>query len=95
MEPVKAGPQEVFGGPNTDPHKVFGCLGICIYVYLQYFILTQPFRTMKKNRLNFIFPIEYVAPKSLKVGHWLNQHMIESFHLANDLHLPYHDYHNP
>ena len=28
MEPLKAEPQEVFGGPNTDPHKVFGRLGI-------------------------------------------------------------------
>ncbi len=23
--------------------------------------------------LNFIFPIKYVTPKSLKVGHWLSE----------------------
>ena len=27
LEPQKAEPQEMFGGSNTDPHKVFGCLG--------------------------------------------------------------------
>ena len=28
LDPLKAEPQEVFVGPNTDPHKVFGRLGI-------------------------------------------------------------------
>ena len=28
MEPLKAEPQEMFGGSNTDPHQVFGCLGL-------------------------------------------------------------------
>ena len=28
LEGVKAEPQEVFGVPNTDPHKVFGRLGL-------------------------------------------------------------------
>ena len=44
--------------------------------------------TLKKKSLNFIFPIKYVIPKSLKFSHWLskliilndndnNQHMIK------------------
>ena len=28
LDPVNAEPQEVFGGPSTDPHKVFGRLGV-------------------------------------------------------------------
>ena len=26
LEPLKAESQEMFGGSNTDPHQVFGCL---------------------------------------------------------------------
>ncbi len=32
--------------------------------------LTQP--RDHEISLNFIFPIQYVIPKSLKVGHWLS-----------------------
>ena len=28
LDPLKAEPREVFGVPNTDPHKVFGRLGM-------------------------------------------------------------------
>ena len=34
LEALKAKPQEMFGGSNTDPHKAFGCLGMILYIYL-------------------------------------------------------------
>ncbi len=34
--------------------------------------LTQPMDPEKKS-LNFIFPTQYVIPKSLKFGHWLSE----------------------
>ena len=34
--------------------------------------LTQPMDPEKKS-LNFIFPTNYVIPKSLKFGHWLSK----------------------
>ena len=34
--------------------------------------LTQPMDLEKKS-LNFIFPTQYVIPKSLKFGHWLSE----------------------
>ncbi len=37
------------------------------------YFLTQPSWTLKKKRLNFIFPTKYVIPKSLKFGHWLSE----------------------
>ncbi len=36
-------------------------------------ILTQPMDPEKKS-LNYIFPIQYVIPKSLKFGHWLSEY---------------------
>ena len=33
LDPLKAEPQEVFVNPNTDPHKVFGRLGLFIGCY--------------------------------------------------------------
>ncbi len=35
-------------------------------------MLTQPVDP-EKNSLNFIFPTQYVIPKSLKFGHWLSE----------------------
>ena len=35
--------------------------------------LTQPMDPEKKS-LNFIFPTQYVIPKSLKFGHWLSEY---------------------
>ena len=37
--------------------------------------LTQPKHHGIKVYINCIFPIKYVIPKSLKVGHWLSQTM--------------------
>ena len=35
-------------------------------------LLTQPMDPEKKS-LSFIFPTQYVIPKSLKFGHWLSE----------------------
>ena len=40
--------------------------------------LTQPMDPEKKS-LNFIFPTQYVIPKSLKFGHWLSENFSANF----------------
>ena len=47
LEPLKAFEKEVFGDPNTDPHKVFGRLGTVITTIA--FSETSPISTLPKT----------------------------------------------
>ncbi len=66
---VKSGWNYLLGYPGQE---VIGSMVIVSVGEIIHFYLLSHFGPWKKC-LNFIFPIKYVIPKSLKVTHWLSQ----------------------
>ena len=66
-EPLKAEPQEVFVGPNTDPHMVFGRLGqVQILTSQSFWILFASIPSLTPKTQNFAEKIEKIMRSYVK-----------------------------
>ena len=69
---------------------------IYILLHLVDLVLTQPSWTLKKKRVNFIFPTKYGIPKSLKFSQWpskfIGKYTIISWDFAWNFRIVSHDF---